>query len=153
MGNICRSPAAEGIMNRLIDEAGLTGRIVCDSAGTIGYHAGEPADRRMRAAAQRRGIALTSIARQFTPGDFERFDRILVMDRANYEDVLDLDPTGRHRSKVRLLCDYCRSHTVREVPDPYYGGEAGFERVLDLLNDACSGLLDAIGAGHVDDHR
>ncbi|UFP96136.1 low molecular weight protein-tyrosine-phosphatase [Gloeobacter morelensis] len=153
MGNICRSPAAEGIMVHLLEKAGLGGRVVCDSAGTIAYHVGEPPDRRMRAAATRRGIALRGTARKFSPADFDHFDRILVMDRANYEDILDLDPSGRYRHKVKLVCEYCRLYPDREVPDPYYGGDAGFEHVLDLLLDACSGLLDAMRSGHVDRNR
>jgi protein-tyrosine phosphatase len=155
MGNICRSPAAEGIMLHLAERAGLGDRITCDSAGTIAHHIGEPPDRRMQRAAQARGIALRGRARQFDRPDFERFDRILAMDRANYADILALDPQGCHRHKVKLICDYCTRYTEREVPDPYYGGEAGFRHVIDLLLDACSGLLAEIhtGQGRVERHR
>lgn len=155
MGNICRSPAAEGIMVHLLREAGLEEQILCDSAGTIGYHTGEPPDRRMQRAARAQGITLGGKARQFERGDFDRFDRILAMDRANYEDILALDLEGRYRSKVKRICDYCTRHTDRDVPDPYYGGEAGFDYVLALLGDACANLLTEIRAGerHVEPDR
>ncbi len=141
MGNICRSPAAESITLHLAEAAGIAGAIECDSAGTLGYHVGSPPDRRMRAAAERRGITLRGKARQFNKADFERFDRILAMDRDNYNDIMALDPEGRYKGKVKLICEYCTTHTDRDVPDPYYGGDAGFEYVLDLLNDACANLL------------
>lgn len=144
MGNICRSPAAEGIMNHLLQREGLQGQYVCDSAGTIGYHQGSPPDERMRLAAQKRGIVLTGRARQLTPADFTRFDLILTMDRQNYWDVLALDQEKRYRHKVKMICEFCRRYTCREVPDPYYGGAEGFELVLDLLLDACEGLLAAL---------
>ncbi|MEN9228185.1 MAG: low molecular weight protein-tyrosine-phosphatase [Gloeomargarita sp. GMQP_bins_69] len=149
MGNICRSPAAEGVMNHLLRQRGLQDRYVCDSAGTIGYHAGSPPDERMQAAARKRGIVLTGRARQFEPADFERFDLILTMDRENYWDVLALDPQRRYRDKVRMMCEFCRVYQAREVPDPYYGGPEGFERVLDLLMDACEGLLVALEQGNL----
>jgi protein-tyrosine phosphatase len=144
LGNICRSPSAENIMNHLIREAGLEQEIVCDSAGTSGYHIGSPPDRRMTAAAARRGIELVGAARQFERSDFEKFDMILAMDRDNYEGICSVDRAGKSRDKVHLMCDFCTKHTLREVPDPYYGGEEGFNQVLDLLLDACQGLLDHI---------
>ena len=144
LGNICRSPSAENIMNHLIAEAGLSDKISCDSAGTSNYHSGSPPDRRMAQAAAHQGIIMTGSARQFVPADFEKFDLILVMDKANYEDILAIDRTGKYRAKVRLMCDFCRQHSDKEVPDPYYGGQSGFTYVIDLLMDACSGLLEDV---------
>jgi protein-tyrosine phosphatase len=141
LGNICRSPAAENILNHQIEKAGLAGRVLSDSAGTSDYHIGAPPDARMSAAAARRGIVLKGRARQFTREDFERADLILAMDNSNREAILALDPTGIYRDKVRLLCDHARFHREKEVPDPYYGGREGFERVIELLEDACEGLL------------
>ncbi len=144
LGNICRSPSAENIMNHLIEQAGLSDRIVCDSAGTGGYHIGSPPDRRMAAAADLRGIKLKGQARQFHKSDFEDFDLILAMDGENYRDILSLDPKGKYRDKVRLMCDFASHHREREVPDPYYGGSEGFNKVIDLLLDACEGLLQHV---------
>ncbi|MGB3491430.1 MAG: low molecular weight protein-tyrosine-phosphatase [Elainellaceae cyanobacterium] len=146
LGNICRSPSAEGIMNHLINERSLGDRITCDSAGTSSYHIGSDPDRRMTAAAQRRNIVLEGQARQFTAQDFEAFDLILAMDKENYRDMLRLDTTGRYQDKVRLMCSFCSEHSDEEVPDPYYGGSEGFNYVIDLLLDACGGLLDSIDA-------
>jgi protein-tyrosine phosphatase len=146
LGNICRSPSAENIMNHLIKQAGLSDRITCDSAGTGGYHIGSPPDRRMALAARKRKIELLGEARQFQRKDFEDFDLILAMDLDNYRNILALDNAGKYKDKVRLMCDFCRSHDLKEVPDPYYGGPEGFDRVIDLLLDASEGLLDyAIG--------
>lgn len=131
-------------MNHLIEQAGLSDKIICDSAGTAGYHIGAPPDRRMTAAAERRGIILKGQARQFQKADFENFDLILAMDRDNYRDILSLDPTGKYRDKVRLMCDFATHHREREVPDPYYGGTEGFNQVIDLLLDACEGLLQYV---------
>lgn len=145
LGNICRSPAAENIMNYLIDQANLRDQIICDSAGTAGYHIGNPPDRRMAVAAvSQLGIKLRGQARQFKKSDFETFDLILAMDRENYQDILSLDRAGQYRDKVRLMCDFCSSHSTKEVPDPYYGGSEGFNHVIDLLLDACNGLLQHV---------
>jgi len=145
MGNICRSPAAENIMNDLIEKAGWSERIICDSAGTSSYHIGSPPDRRMSAvAAEKLQIKLNGQARQFQKSDFQNFDLILAMDRENYEDILSLDPTGKYHQKVRSICDFCSLYTLKEVPDPYYGGTEGFNQVIDLLVDACEGLLKYI---------
>lgn len=149
LGNICRSPAAENIMNHLIEQANLRDgnasardvRIICESAGTAGYHIGSPPDQRMAAAAASLlSIKLHGQARQFKKSDFENFDLILAMDRENYQDILFLDPAGQYRDKVRLMCDFCSRHNTKEVPDPYYGGPEGFKRVIELLLDACEGL-------------
>ncbi len=141
LGNICRSPSAENIMNYLIQQKGLDGKVICDSAGTSSYHIGASPDRRMRSAASRRGIQLVGEARQFDVSDFEKFDLILAMDRSNYQDILRLDRDNAYGDKVRLMCDYATQYQDKEVPDPYYGGEAGFDHVIDLLLDACDGLL------------
>ncbi len=131
-------------MNHLIEHAGLSESIICDSDGTGGYHIGSPPDRRMAVAAGRRGIKLKGQARQFHKSDFENFDLILAMDRENYRDILSLDPAGKYRDKVRLMCDFASHHSEREVPDPYYGGLEGFDKVIDLLLDACEGLLQYV---------
>ncbi|MBD2438709.1 low molecular weight protein-tyrosine-phosphatase [Nostoc sp. FACHB-110] len=145
LGNICRSPSAENIMNHLIEQAGLSNSIVCDSAGTSSYHIGSPPDRRMSAAAAAQlGIQLRGRARQFVKSDFQEFDLILAMDRDNYDNILALDPTGQYHNKVHLMCEFCTRHNLKEVPDPYYGGIEGFNRVIDLLVDACEGLLQEI---------
>ncbi|CCQ58197.1 low molecular weight protein-tyrosine-phosphatase [Crocosphaera watsonii] len=144
LGNICRSPSAENIMNYLVQQKGLESEIICDSAGTSSYHIGASPDRRMRAAAARRGIKLVGEARQFEPSDFEKFDLILAMDRSNYRDILELDRDNIYSNKVRLMCDFASQHRDKEVPDPYYGGEAGFDHVINLLLDACDGLLEEV---------
>ncbi len=144
LGNICRSPSAENIMNYLVQQKGLESEIICDSAGTSSYHIGASPDRRMRAAAARRGIKLVGQARQFEPSDFEKFDLILAMDRSNYRDILELDRDDIYSNKVRLMCDFACQHRDKEVPDPYYGGEAGFDHVINLLLDACDGLLEEV---------
>lgn len=146
LGNICRSPSAENIMNHAIAQAGLSDRIVCDSAGTSSYHIGSPPDARMQAAGRRRGLKLKGRARQLQPEDLAKFDLILAMDRENYRDILHLDSQGIYKDKVRLMCDYAQNHRDRDVPDPYYGGESGFDYVMDLLEDACQGLLQEIKA-------
>ncbi len=144
LGNICRSPSAEGIMKHLLAQAGLSDHIHCDSAGTAAYHVGEPPDRRMTAAAKAQGITLSGQARQVQPRDLEDFDLILAMDRQNYRDLQVLDGAGTHKDKIRLMCDYCATFADQEVPDPYYGGPDGFTYVIDLLQDACQGLLDTL---------
>jgi protein-tyrosine phosphatase len=141
LGNICRSPAAEGVFLSQLEQAGLAHAFEVDSAGTGGWHVGHPADARMRAAAQQRGILLTSRARQLERGDLDRFDHILTMDEDNLAAVLALAGEGNHRATVTPLTTYCRRHSASHVPDPYYGGSQGFEQVLDLLDDACAGLL------------
>ncbi|BAZ42175.1 protein-tyrosine-phosphatase [Calothrix sp. NIES-4101] len=145
LGNICRSPAAENIMNHLVAEKGLSDRIICDSAGTSSYHIGSSPDRRMSiAATQKLGISLKGRARQFQKSDFRDFDLILAMDKDNYANILSLDSSGQYGEKVQLMCDFCSRHTLKEVPDPYYGGTEGFNRVIDLLVDACEGLLNQV---------
>jgi protein-tyrosine phosphatase len=144
LGNICRSPSAENIMNHLIERAGLSEQIVCDSAGTSSYHVGSPPDRRMSAAAAKLGIKLRGQARQFQQSDFQDFDLILAMDQENYENILTLDRSKEYQHKVHLMCEFCSRHSLKEVPDPYYGGQEGFNQVIDLLIDACEGLLTRV---------
>jgi protein-tyrosine phosphatase len=147
MGNICRSPAAEGVLHAKLIQAGLHGTVAVDSAGTIDYHVGKLPDARMRSAASRRGLALNHRARQVTSEDLAAFDLVLVMDRENLSDVKSLDRSGRFPAKIQLFCEYCTKHDQTEVPDPYYGGDAGFETVLDLLDDGCTEIVKRIQAG------
>lgn len=144
LGNICRSPSAENIMNQLLKEAGLSAKITCDSAGTSNYHLGAVPDRRMSMAAQKRGLKLAGQSRQLKPQDLQNFDLILAMDRENYQDILYLDREGKYEDKIRLICDFATEKPDREVPDPYYGGTDGFDYVIDLLYDACAGLLNYV---------
>lgn len=147
MGNICRSPAGEGVLRALLEEEGLD-FVEVDSAGTIGYHSGNPADARMQEAAAARGYRLTSRARQVKPEDLDRFDLILAMDEDNYQDVLALATGEDQRKRVRRFCEFCRDHKTTAVPDPYYGGSDGFEKVLDLLEDGCRGVIETIQECH-----
>jgi protein-tyrosine phosphatase len=149
LGNICRSPTAEGVMRRLVAEAGLEEQIPIDSAGTGAWHVGEPPDGRATEAALRRGIALESVARRVRPEDFERFDLILAMDTSNLHTLRQMAPDGPSREKVRLLREFDPASTGLEdldVPDPYYDSERGFELVLDQVQAACEGLLDYVRA-------
>lgn len=144
LGNICRSPAAEGVMQFMVEEAGLSAEIRIDSAGTEGWHHGKLPDARMREAAKNRGYMLQSRARQVRREDLETFDLILAMDADNLRNLRALDPAGRHRGKIRAFCEFCTTHTEQEVPDPYYGGPEGFEKVLDMLEDGCTNMLRQI---------
>ncbi len=145
MGNICRSPTAEGVFRHFVNEAGLNEQIRIDSAGTHAYHTGEPPDRRARAAAERRGMSLEGIhARRVAAPDFEQFDHILAMDEDNLARLRSEAPE-EHAHKVRLFLEFSSGSEV-EVPDPYYGGTAGFERVLDLVEEASRGLLETLSS-------
>ena len=144
LGNICRSPAAEGVMRAMVDNAGLTDKYELDSAGTYAGHSGELPDKRMRVHAARRGYALTHRARQVRSADFADFDIIVAMDDSNYDNLRHLAPSPEDEQKIVRMIDFCRLHPYYySVPDPYYEGASGFELVLDLLEDACAGLLDA----------
>jgi protein-tyrosine phosphatase len=144
MGNICRSPTAEGVFRRLVTDAGLGDAVHADSAGTHAYHSGEPPDRRARAAAERRGYSLDEIrARRVTDLDFEGFDFIVAMDEDNLSNLRDFAEEPHHH-KIRLFLEFAGRSDMREVPDPYYGGAQGFERVLDLVEEASAGLLEAV---------
>jgi len=145
LGNICRSPSAEGVFNAKIEQYGQLGQISCDSAGTAAYHEGEPADYRMRQFALKRGYNLTSISRPVNPRvDFDRFDLIVGMDRQNVRDLKAMARNEHDLKKISLMTDYCTDGNYDSVPDPYYGGAAGFELVLDILEDACDGLIRQI---------
>lgn len=145
MGNICRSPSAEIVFKHLVNKKGLADKFEIDSAGTIGYHEGEKADARMRTHAAARGYNITHIARKFNPSkDFERFDYIVTMDDSNYRDVLSFDSSNKYSDKIKKMRDYATDKSISEIPDPYYGGPAGFEHVLDLLEDACNNFLNSI---------
>src|SRR5690606_36346199 len=142
MGNICRSPTAEGVFRKLLKERAPDLEIATDSAGTHGYHAGAPPDARARRAAERRGIDISDLrARQVTSEDFARFELVLAMDRQNLEYLLELCPP-EYRDRVRLLLEFAPRLTRDEVPDPYYGGVTGFEHVLDLVEEASIGLIE-----------
>ncbi len=141
MGNICRSPCAEGIMQFLIKEQGQENEIECDSAGTIDYHQGDSADLRMREHASLRGYELNSISRKFIFEDFQNFDWIITMDENNFSQVSMRDHNNKFTHKIKRITDFCQVSRITSVPDPYYGGDQGFETVIDILEDACGGLL------------
>jgi protein-tyrosine phosphatase len=141
MGNICRSPTAEGVFREFVSRHAPELPLEIDSAGTHDYHVGEPPDPRALRAASSRGLDISGLrARQVDETDFERFDLILAMDRVNYETLRDRSPPT-YRSRIRLLLEFADGAGRDEVPDPYYGGAKGFEEVLDLLEDAAAGLL------------
>ena len=141
LGNICRSPTAHGVMEHLVAEAGLASAVTIESAGTGAYHVGELPDPRTRAAAKRRGFALTSRAQQFTAADLDRFDLVIAMDRSNLRH-LQLLADGRTAPGIHLLRSFDSTAPANaDVPDPWYGGDAGFEEVLDQCERACAGLL------------
>ncbi|MCR4466551.1 low molecular weight protein-tyrosine-phosphatase [Burkholderia sp. SCN-KJ] len=147
LGNICRSPTAEGVMRHQVDAAGLADRIEVDSAGTGDWHVGEPPDTRAQAAARTRGYDLSALrARQVSAADFERFDLLLAMDEANLAELRRRCPPGQ-RDKVRLLMEFAPGAAETEVADPYFGGAQGFEQVLDQVERACAGLLDTLRGG------
>ncbi len=147
LGNICRSPSAEAVMKKLVKDAGLDNYIEVDSAGIMGYHEGEHADQRMRAHASRRGYVLDSISRPVRTTDFYDFDLIIGMDDRNIDDLKRKAPDLESVAKIHQMTEYSRNKLYDHVPDPYYGGASGFELVLDLLEDACGGLLETISSG------
>lgn len=148
MGNICRSPTAEGVFRHLVSSQGLDAKLKIDSAGTHAYHVGEAPDPRAQATAKRRGVDLGRLrARRVSADDIEQFDYILAMDNDNHQHLIAISPPG-HDHKVRLMLDYAPELDLSEVPDPYYGGINGFERVLDLIEAASLGLLDDIRQRH-----
>ncbi|MBJ7328717.1 MAG: low molecular weight phosphotyrosine protein phosphatase [Solirubrobacteraceae bacterium] len=143
LGNICRSPTAEGVMRHLVAEEGLADQFELDSAGTGAWHVGNPPDARATEAARRRGIVLTGAARQVSPVDFYDFDLILAMDRANLRDLRAIRPDDA-TAELKLLREYDEDSVGGgdlDVPDPYYGGEDGFEDVLDIVDAGCRGML------------
>ncbi|MCC5842648.1 MAG: low molecular weight phosphotyrosine protein phosphatase [Verrucomicrobia bacterium] len=141
LGNICRSPSAEAVFRAKVEDAGLGDAFEIDSAGTLAYHQGKPADARMLDHAAKRGYMLTSIARKVLLRDFDEFDLLIAMDDDNYRELRALAEDDASRAKVKRMMDYAPETGVTEVPDPYYGGAQGFERVLDLLETACDRLL------------
>jgi protein-tyrosine phosphatase len=148
-GNICRSPTAEGVFRALLDAEGLGRTIAADSAGTHGYHVGDPPDSRSQAAAARRGIDLSGQrSRLFAAGDFETFDYVLAMDRMNYR-ILESSCPPRAQARLSLFLDFAPALGLIEVPDPYYGAADGFEEVLDIVEAASGGLLAAIREAHL----
>ncbi|TQV86018.1 low molecular weight phosphotyrosine protein phosphatase [Aliikangiella coralliicola] len=154
MGNICRSPTAEGVFRRIADtelnEVGLS----IDSAGTIGYHCGEHADHRSIKAAKNRGYDLSKIiSRQVRDSDFSEFDLILAMDKENFRNLIkqaEKSGNGSYADKIKLFLDFSKQSDYEEVPDPYYGGEKGFDLVIDLIEDASRGLINFINKGKAD---
>jgi protein-tyrosine phosphatase len=145
LGNICRSPAAEIILRHQASLAGLADDIEIDSAGIIGHHAGSPPDQRMTAALRGRGYQVTGEARKIHRHDLRDFDLIVTMDESNFADVRGLDPCNEYHEKIRPFVGFCRRHSDPRVPDPYYGGQRGFDHVIDLLEDGCEGILAEIG--------
>ncbi len=146
LGNICRSPAAEGVFKQKIKERDLEKLFVVDSAGTGGWHVGNLADPRMRETALSRGIELMSRSRKIEESDLYEFDHILVMDNDNLYALKSLikDPESPVNSKIKLILSYSKNSQLEEVPDPYYGGQNGFDKVIDLLDDAMDGLIDSL---------
>ncbi|BAO44470.1 low molecular weight protein-tyrosine-phosphatase [Thiolapillus brandeum] len=149
MGNICRSPTAQGVFRKLVEEEGLAHRIETDSAGTHAYHVGQPPDRRAQATAAGRSIDLSDLrGRQVEMEDFHRFDYILAMDKENLEILSGLCPAGME-NRLSLFMDFADDYGIAEVPDPYYGGEQGFEQVFDMIEAASRGLLEDIRQNHL----
>jgi protein-tyrosine phosphatase len=144
LGNICRSPVAENVFRHLVEEAGLEDRFEVDSAGTGSWHVGEPPDRRSAAVAVARGFELRGRARQVTPDDLETFDYVLAMDRENLRDLEHLARSGKATARIELLRAYDPTPDAEDVPDPYYGGPAGFENVFDIVSRSCRNLLASI---------
>ncbi|HMM12383.1 MAG TPA: low molecular weight protein-tyrosine-phosphatase [Bacteroidales bacterium] len=142
LGNICRSPAAEGIFRRIARERGLI--VDVDSAGTSGWHEGEPADSRMRRAARHRGYDLTSISRPVRRSDFDRFDMLVAMDDSNYDNLREMAMTKEEEDKIVRMADFLDRKDYDHIPDPYYGGADGFDLVIDLLEEASENLADEI---------
>lgn len=144
LGNICRSPAAESVFNALLAQYNLTDQFIVESAGTGGWHVGERPDGRMIRHGESRGLKFESTGRQFVRADFARFDRIVVMDDANFRDVSRLSASESDTKKIVKMAAFHSSKTVTEVPDPYFGGADGFDLVLDILEDSCAGFLQSM---------
>ena len=142
LGNICRSPTGEAVFRSHTEGQGAAEMIAIDSAGTSGFHAGEPADRRMAAAGARRGYHLSSRSRQVVPEDFERFDLIVAMDQSNLQELKSVQPSDNSRAELQLMSSFLKPGSPIDIPDPYYGGDAGFEEVLDLIESGNEALLE-----------
>ena len=144
LGNICRSPSAEGVFRHCVENSDLQLNVKIDSAGTANYHSGDPPDSRAISVAASRGINLKNLrARQIRRSDFQQFDYIIAMDRHNYSDLISLAPRDHH-CRIQLFLDFTDNWSEREIPDPYYGGPQGFERAFDMINDASKGLIKDI---------
>jgi protein-tyrosine phosphatase len=146
LGNICRSPTAEGVMRHLVERAGITDDFEIDSAGTGSWHIGDPPDKRSVSAAAARGIQIGGRARQVTSADFDHYDMLLVADRHNFRDLQAIAPTDEAEAKIHYLREFDPMTTPEglDVPDPYYGGPSGFDDVIDLVEAACNGLLEQV---------
>lgn len=144
LGNICRSPAAEIIFRKQVADSGRAEDFEIDSAGTIGHHAGSPPDSRMAESLGRHGFTVQGRARQIQSADLEDFDLIVTMDETNLSDVRQLDASGEAHSKIQPFVSFCRRHDDLRVPDPYYGGQRGFDHVIELLKDGCEGILESL---------
>ena len=144
LGNICRSPTAEAALRAALDEAGLGDRVTVESAGTGNWHAGQPPDERMTAAAADVGLVLSGEARQVAPEDFERFDLILAMDAGNYRELLAMAPDDRARERVRRFREFETDADAEDVPDPYYGGPEGFGRVVQIVRAGADGVVEHV---------
>ncbi|MCB9062760.1 MAG: low molecular weight phosphotyrosine protein phosphatase [Halobacteriovoraceae bacterium] len=144
LGNICRSPAAEAVFSKIVSDKNSDDKFSVDSAGTSGLHTGEKADARMREIAKKRGINITSISRKLSENDLFAFDKIIAMDKSNIVNISKLSNFEDYSYKVSLLTDYKQKMEFNEVPDPYYGGEDGFELVLDIVTDSCEGLYNSL---------
>lgn len=148
LGNICRSPTAEGVFRKHVNEAGLSESILIDSAGTHAYHVGEPPDRRAQETAARRGVDLSGLrGRRATSADLDDFDYVLAMDRENLHNLLAI-AEEHHRQRIQLFLEFAEELEDKEVPDPYYGGPSGFDRVMDMIEEASAGLLADIRKRH-----
>lgn len=148
LGNICRSPAAEAVFLDLISRESINDRFIIDSAGTSGHHDGEKADSRMRSTAKNRNISIISISRKLLPQDLDEFDYIIAMDDSNLKNINLLVTTDLHRNKIFKMTDFSQQYKLDHVPDPYFGGQEGFNLVMDILEDAAIGLLNKIKNDH-----
>lgn len=144
LGNICRSPSAEAVVHAKLRKCKLDESVEVDSAGTSGYHEGEMADGRMMTHAKKRGYELTSISRQIRPKDFEEFGMIIAMDASNFQNLMSMAKNPSQKNKISMMTDFSEKYDGEDVPDPYYGGSMGFEKVLDILEDCAEGLIEEI---------
>ena len=145
LGNICRSPAAEAIFIKKLEDHGLTQKVSCESAGILNHHQGQPCDPRMDTALTNRGFSSTTKSQQVRAADFKTYDFIIGMDKSNMEDLKKIQPSGG-KASLHLMCEFAESRGESEVPDPYYGGDQGFELVIDILDDATNGFLNRLQA-------
>jgi protein-tyrosine phosphatase len=152
LGNICRSPAAEGILNTFLENHNLKDKYLVDSAGLLDYHEGENYDSRMISFAADRGYKLEGFSRPFTRDDFSNFDMIIAMDNEVHDSILSFDKTKKHQNKIYKMTDFSSNQEFDEVPDPYYLGKDGFETALDIIEDSCKGLLNKLKSNDLEEH-